>query len=455
VAPGRLNLHVRRFAAALARIRAAPGRLPSDRPPTGRRVRVTLAALVLPMMVATGVALVVWWPPPATPDTSESPPQFAGTVIAVDERVCEPDEVVETPTGIIASRCGTVTVRVDDGPDRGRTVVSEIPAGPGAPTVAAGDGVVLLAVTDPEDPSVTGYTIADRQRGTPLLWLVALAAAVIVGFARWRGLAALVGLAVSFAVLFTFVLPAMVAGEPPLLVAVVGAAAIMFAVLYLTHGVTVRTSIAVLGTLTSLVLTGVLGQLAAAAAHLTGFGTEEAATLAIYFQNVDLYGLLLAGIIIGSLGVLDDVTVTQAATVAELAEADRAMPRRRLYRAASRVGRAHIASVVNTIVLAYAGTSLPVMLLVLGGGAATADTLTTEFVAQEIVRSAVATIGLVAAVPVTTALAVLVTPRSPGASRVGSDLERSPGTRPLPVPTRGGRDGNPWDAPATGWLDDP
>jgi uncharacterized membrane protein len=211
---------------------------------------------------------------------------------------------------------------------------------------------------------------------------------------------------VSFAALLFFIIPAILGGESPLLVAIVGSAAIMFAVLYLTHGVNVHTSVAVLGTLASLVVTGVLGAAFTASTQLTGFGTEEAFFLSVMGTNVDMRGLLLAGIIIGALGVLDDVTVTQASTVAELAPT--ATSRLELYRAATRIGRAHVASAVNTIVLAYAGASLPLLLLLTAAGQDVSDLLTSEFLAQEIVRSAVGTIGLVAAVPITTALATLV-----------------------------------------------
>ncbi len=139
---------------------------------------------------------------------------------------------------------------------------------------------------------------------------------------------------------------------------------------------------------------------------MTGFGNEETLYLSIMQQDVDMRGILLAGIIIGALGVLDDLTVTQATTVAELAQSP--MSRLDLYRSATRVGRAHVASAVNTIVLAYAGASLPLLLLVAAGGQAIGEVVTSQFIAQEIVRSAVGTIGLVAAVPITTALAALV-----------------------------------------------
>jgi len=229
---------------------------------------------------------------------------------------------------------------------------------------------------------------------------------------------------VSFAILLLFVIPAILDGKPPLLVAVVGSAAIMFAVLYLTHGFNAHTSVAVAGTLASLVLTGLLGAGFTAALHLTGVAGDEDAFLAATRGNIDMRGLLLAGIVIGALGVLDDVTVTQAAAVSELAAAGETD----LYRAASRIGRAHVASAVNTLVLAYAGASLPLILLLATDGRPVGEVLTGELLAQEVLRSAVGTIGLVASVPITTGLAVLV---------AKSAKNRSAGprsSRPAPLP---------------------
>ncbi|MEU8816154.1 YibE/F family protein [Actinoplanes sp. NPDC048796] len=272
----------------------------------------------------------------------------------------------------------------------------------------AGDDVVLLH-TPNAVPGGTDYAIVDRQRSTPMIWLLALTAAVILAFGRWRGLRSLAGLAVSFAVLLLFIIPAILDGSPPLLVAVVGAAAIMFAALYLTHGVSTHTSVAVAGTLASLVLTGLLGAGFTAALHLTGVATDDDAFLSATLGGIDMRGLLLAGIVIGALGVLDDVTVTQAVTVAEMSASSSGWP---LYRAAIRVGRAHVGSAVNTIVLAYAGASLPLLLLFSTSTQPAGDLLTGELLAQEILRSAVGTIGLVASVPLTTALAVLAADRS-------------------------------------------
>ena len=206
--------------------------------------------------------------------------------------------------------------------------------------------------------------------------------------------------------------PAILAGEPPLLVAIVGSAAIILVVLPLTHGFGVSTTVAVAGTLASLTLTGLLASWSVSAMHLTGFADESSTNLGVIY-GLNLEGLLLAGIVIGSVGVLDDVTVTQAATVTELARANPESGFLDLYRAASRVGRSHIASVINTIILAYAGTSLPLLILIAADGAAFSQVLPDQIIAQEIVRSVVATLGLIAAVPITTALAA-ATARRPG-----------------------------------------
>ncbi|AXO32891.1 YibE/F family protein [Micromonospora sp. B006] len=385
-------------------------------PPTPPGVRRLLVAVVVTLFALTVIAALVLWPrQDREPVGGADVPRYHGTVTRVVTEPCPPTP--EAPEGA-GGPCGTATVTAEQGPDAGRQVETPLPAGPGAPRVEVGDKIVLVELIDPADPSVKSYNIAEHQRGTPLIWLLVLFAAAIVAFGRWRGLAALGGLVASFAILLGFVLPGIGGGQPPLLVAIVGAALIMFVVLYLTHGVTAQTSVAVLGTLGSLVITGVLGLLATSATHLTGFGSEDATTLSMFRADVDLHGLLLAGIIIGSLGVLDDVTVTQAATVTELAHANPGLSRRQLYRAATRVGRAHIASTVNTIVLAYAGASLPLLLLLVADSRPVSQILTSEFLAQEIVRSAVATLGLIAAVPLTTALAAVVTTagrRAPGA----------------------------------------
>lgn len=251
------------------------------------------------------------------------------------------------------------------------------------------------------------------------LWVLALAFALtLIAFGRWRGLTSLAGLAVTFVVLLFFVVPAILAGEPPLVVALVASSAIMLTVLYLTHGFSPSTTVAVVGTVLSLALTGLLAAVTVRALHLTGITDTETMSVQLT-HNIDMQGLLLAGIVIGSLGILDDVTVTQAVTVQELSRANPQYRPRELYRAANRVGRSHIGSVVNTIILAYAGASLPLFIVVVADNPALDSVATSPFVAQEIARSIVATLGLVAAVPITTSLAALALRHQPGADAPG------------------------------------
>lgn len=388
--------------------------------PAPARTRRMIVAGIVALLLLTAVGLAVLWPTsrPAVTQTDQ-PTRRHGTVTELRLTPCgqRPSQPSTRPAPG-SRQCGSALVRLDDGPAAGETVPARIPEGPGSPLLRVDDRVILVETDEAEpdeagtgetESAAPGYAVLDHQRGRPLLVLVLAVALAVVGFARWRGLAALAGLGVSFAILLLFVLPAISVGRPPLLVAVVGSAAIMFTVLYLTHGVSIRTSVAVLGTLASLVLTGVLGAVSIMATHLTGFGSEESGLLAVFLGEVDVRGLLLAGVIIGTLGVLDDVTVTQTAIVAELAAADPQLDRRALYRAATRIGRSHIASTVNTIVLAYAGATLPLLLLVAVNGQPAGTILTSEFIAQEVIRSAVGTLGLVAAVPLTTGLAALVT----------------------------------------------
>lgn len=371
--------------------------------PASQHTRRLVTAVLIPTALATLVGLAVLWPGEVDKAPASTDQRAYAEVLKVAEEKCPPAD--EAAPGGSKPVCGKATVKITEGPGKGEQVTLPLPSGPGAPALSPDDEVVLV-LDENAEAGAPRYTIIDHQRSKPLLWLLALAAAATIAFGRWRGLAAIGGLAVSFAVLLFFIVPGILTGGSPLLIAVVGSAAIMFAVLYLTHGVNVHTSVAILGTLASLVLTGLLGAAFTALTQLTGLAGEDTIFLSAFGGGIDMRGLLLAGIVIGSLGVLDDVTVTQAATVAELARTPQ--PRWELYRAATRIGRAHVGSAVNTIVLAYAGASLPLLLLLTAGNQPVGELLTGEFLGQEIVRSAVGTIGLIASVPITTALAVLV-----------------------------------------------
>ncbi len=349
----------------------------------------------------------------------------------------------ETPTGDTSTAegssaeqqangsCKKATIRVDTGKDKGRTF-TEIVQPDQSRQLHEGQKVVVAY--EPSAPRDLQYSVTDVDRGFPMALLAGIFALAVVVVGRMRGVMALIALAVSFLLLNFFVLPAILQGSNPLLVAVVGSSAIMLIALYMCHGLSARTSVAVLGTLISLVLIGVLGSLFINWAALTGNTDDNTGLIHGLFPSIDMSGLLLAGVIIGSLGVLDDVTVTQTSAVWELHEANPTMGWRGLYRAGIRIGRDHIASVVNTLVLAYAGAALPLLLLFSIAQSSVGTVATSELVAEEIVRTLVGSIGLVASVPVTTVLAALVVSADrPGTGAAGTGAAGTGASTPVPA----------------------
>jgi hypothetical protein len=306
--------------------------------------------------------------------------------------------------------CVQSMITIDTGPNAGASTLLEFSPGPGQPKLMAGDHIRIFRQVDQQ--GTTSYGFYDYERTWPLAMLAVVFAVVIVAVARWRGLRALIGIVIAFAVLVVFMLPALRDGAAALPVALVASAAILFAVIYLAHGVSLRTSAALLGTLTAMLLAAVLSWAAIELTHLTGLSQEQNNEVTAYLGHVSIKGLLLAGFIIGSLGVLNDVTITQASTVFELAHMGQAT-RQQIFTRAMRVGSDHIASTVYTLVLAYAGSSLPLLLLFSVANRSLSDVLTSESVAIEIARSAVGGIALALSVPLTTAIAaVLATPNT-------------------------------------------
>jgi uncharacterized membrane protein len=363
-----------------------------------------LIAVMAPLVVATLVGVVLLWPGERVSSISErfgaAPELYDATVASVTRDACEgtspEDEVF----------CNTVTSEVTEGDFAGRAVVFQVDEGPNAPDLETGDEIVLAYA--PGAPVDLAFSFADYQRTRPLGVLAVLFAAAVIALGRIAGLRALAGVGVSLVVLVQFLLPSILEGNNPLAVAIVGASVVMFIALYLVHGLNVRTTAAVIGTLLSLTLTALLGVIFVGATRLTGLGDEEATILRAFAEQVDVRGLILAGIVIGSLGVLDDVTVTQVSAVWELHRANASMSLRELYAAAVRIGRDHIASTVNTLVLAYAGAALALLVLFVDTSRPLRDVLTGEVIAVEIVRTLVGSIGLVASVPITTLLAAVI-----------------------------------------------
>ncbi|MDI3402722.1 YibE/F family protein [Streptomyces cavernicola] len=403
--------------------------------PVSKHLRKVIAAVLIPFAAAVLVGLAVLWPGGAPPH-ERSGVGFdrqteSGRVVQLQRVDCKdvnasqvpPTGDPSTPEGQEAQRsqtgtCAKATIEVTSGKDAGRTFVEVVQ--PDAPRQLKKDQDVVVAYA-PGAPKELQYSVTDVDRSVPMWILAAVFALAVVVVGRMRGFMALVALAVSFALLTLFILPAILQGSNPLVVAVVGASAIMLIALYMCHGLTARTSVAALGTLISLLLIGLLGSLFIGWAHLSGNTDDNTGLIHGLYPEIDMSGLLLAGVIIGSLGVLDDVTVTQTSAVWELHHADPTMTARQLYRAGIRIGRDHIASVVNTLVLAYAGAALPLLLLFSIAQSSVGTVANSELVAEEIVRTLIGSIGLVASVPVTTALAaLLVSADKPGMAEASS-----------------------------------
>ncbi|MEV5953443.1 YibE/F family protein [Streptomyces sp. NPDC051987] len=422
--------------------------------PVSKHLRKVIAAILIPFTAAVVVGLVLLWPGGAPPHERTGVgfdrQTQAATVTKVLSVSCKSvnasgggsTDDASTADGTSSKRedggtCKKATVRVDTGKDKGRTF-TEIVQPDQSRQLHEGEKVV--AAYEPSAPKDLQYSVTDVNRKFPMALLAGIFALAVVVVGRLRGVMALVALAVSFLVLTLFILPAVLQGSNPLLVAVVGSSAIMLIALYMCHGLSARTSVAVLGTLVSLCLIGLLGSEFIDWAALTGNTDDSTGLIHGLYPSIDMSGLLLAGVIIGSLGVLDDVTVTQTSAVWELHEANPTMGWRGLYRAGIRIGRDHIASVVNTLVLAYAGAALPLLLLFSIAQSSVATVANSELVAEEVVRTLVGSIGLVASVPVTTLLAALVVSADRAGTGTAAAMEAaSAGPTAPPAPTHGGR----------------
>ncbi|MFN0091692.1 MAG: YibE/F family protein [Acidimicrobiales bacterium] len=372
-----------------------------------QRLRAVLAG-VAAAAVATLAGVVALWPggegrAEATARAGEiglASERLAARVHSVTDATC-PYSPAERP-----EVCRTVTVTPQEGPDAGRPIrlgEYNLSQPNTAPDLRVGDRLMVGY-----EPSTQSYFYADRDRRQLLVILAVVFAGVVVSLGRARGALALVGMALTVVVLVAFVAPAVLDGHDPVLVAAVAAAAVAFISLFLTHGVSPTTTVALAGTLCSLALTLAVTSFFFAAARFSGLASEEALALPSLVGGIDLPGLVLAGALLGALGALDDVTVTQVAAVAELHRRSPQLSRAELLSSGVRVGREHIASTVNTLLLAYAGASMPLLLIFAVSTQSLGTVANSELIAVEVVRTLCGSIGLVAAVPITTALAALL-----------------------------------------------
>jgi uncharacterized membrane protein len=371
--------------------------------------RTVLLSVLAAALVLTLVGLLTLWPDGDDVDELRGSVSFAAEGVTFPEATV--DEVAPPCASLTEPRegCGTLEVTVAEGADEGATATVEVPVQVSQAGLRPGDRVELVRTPAAEgEPATFAYFNIERSGS---LWLLGgLFALVVVLVARWRGLMSLVGLAFAGGVVGLFVLPALLVGESPVPVAVVGAVAIMYVVLYTTHGFSVRTSAALAGTLGGIAMTAAIGAWAVGASRLTGVTGEEGGVLTTYASGLDFQAVLVAAVVIAGLGVLNDVTITQTSAVWELRGAAPAMSRRSLFTSAMRIGRDHIASTIYTIVFAYAGTALLLLLVVSLYDRPLLDLAGTDEIATEIVRSLTSSIGLVLAVPLTTLIAALTVP---------------------------------------------
>lgn len=388
--------------------------------PTGRRARVVLLGFLAVAAVATIIALFHLWPNSQTADLAGHDAQFAAPGVtfphATITRVLppcpggSPREGTQPGTGT----CGVVKATVTTGAHRGDKASVQTYGPIGQAGLTRGDGVQLMSIPQPPGaPSGSAYSFFGIDRLVPLAWMAGFFILIVLLVARLRGLMALLGLAFAGWIVVKFMLPALLSGRSGMAVALVGAAAIMFVVLYLAHGPSVRTSTALAGTLIGIGITALVAHLEVHANRLSGAGDETGAILSSLVGHLNFQGLLSCAIIVAGLGVLNDVTITQSTAVWELRSAAPELSRRRLFGSAMRIGRDHIASTIYTIVFAYAGAALSVLLVLYLYQRPILDLLGTEDIAAEVVRTLASSIGLILAVPITTAIATLTVASTP------------------------------------------
>jgi uncharacterized membrane protein len=292
--------------------------------------------------------------------------------------------------------------------DGGRVIEADLPApdpfgGAAIPPFEVGDRVEVYFSPDPD--GARSYVVADWVRRPALVWLVGLFLLVSVVVARFKGLRAFVATGASLAIVIGFIVPRIVAGADPVVISLLGVGGILILAIYFVHGVSWSTTAALVGTFLAALVTMALGIAFSDAAHLTGVGSEDTAMIAASAPQVALRGLMLAGLLIGALGALTDITIVQAAVVRELAHADPEFGVRTLYTRGMRVGLDHIGSLVNTLVLAYTGAALPLLVLLVQGEFGFTRAVNLELIAAEVVHTLVGSVGLILAVPLTTLIA--------------------------------------------------
>jgi uncharacterized membrane protein len=383
------------------------GRPGSRFPLSGSWVVDALALTTVLMVFATIFGVALLWPRGELDTRGRFGPirTVGGLAERVEDVRCE----------ISASKsCRVVHVKILDGEHEGRTVLLTTVAQVGSLDVSEGDRIRVYKSELPPSAETPAnrdaYSFSDFDRRRAMLWLSIFFVVLLLATGRLHGLRALVGLIASLVIVVEFIVPAILHGSAPLAVAIVGAFAVMLVMMPLSYGLGAKAMAAWLGTAVSLLIAAGLAHAVARIAHLSGAASDESVYLGAA-QSVSLQGLLVAGMVIGVLGVLVDLTVSQASTVIALRRVNPSLGFRGLFRGALEVGHDHIAATVHTLVFAYAGASLPVLLIFSVGDTSFADAVNGEAVADEVIAALVGSVGLIASMPITTALAALLAPR--------------------------------------------
>src|SRR5699024_8619413 len=369
--------------------------------------RTALLGFLILSVVATIIGVWRLWPATEEPAVS---PEFAtafnlnhtqveGTVTLVDGLACNSPSVGTAFTDSPAvplqpsdERCRRALVDLTSGENNGLRTMLVTYGMSGEPVLETGDQI-LLTETVTEDGSRV-YTFSDYQRGSTLLVWAVIIALTIIFFAAWRGVRALGGLVVTFAGIALFLLPSLARGGDPLALAIVTGAAILIVVVPLVHGVNWKSASALGGTLIALGIAALMARVAIDSTDLRGLGSQDNLNILVYLPEVSILGLMLCGFIIGTLGVLNDVTISQSSTVNELAQLDPQASPWRLFLGAMKVGRDHISSMVYTLVLSYTGAALPLLLLLSVAERPLSQILTSDIMATELLRSGVGALAL-------------------------------------------------------------
>ncbi len=385
-----------------------PGHEPEPRPVRALLASTagrTLTAIATALLVATVVAMVAMWP---SKDKTEPSQALGGKTVAAEVQSSS-----LAPCGPAGQRCRELTATISEGPDKGDTAVLTL--GPQEATQSVDPGATIRVSIDSQAPAgAAKYGFVDIDRRTPLILLVIAFAIIGVVVARRQGFFAVIGLLCSVALITTFLVPAILAGESPLLVSVVAGMAVMFITLGLTYGLSAQSLAAATGIGICLLLATLLGSLALDSTQLDGRGGEYAQVLTqANVAGISLEGIVLAGMVIGALGVLTDTAVTQASAVMAVRRSNPTLGVRELYHEGFTVGRDHLAATIHTLVMAYVGTLLPLLLVLEAADVGLSDALNGQLLAEPLVATIIGSIALMASVPLTTALTALLAVRVP------------------------------------------